>query len=128
MAIVDWRVYPGIAIDDSDADGWHAPGVDRRHRYGRPDARRGSLCVHHCHSHDDACAQKAIELIAKYLRKALPMAPTLKPAKPCVSRSSWPVWLSNNASLGHVHAMAHQLGGFYDLPHGESMPILLPPC
>lgn len=24
----------------------------------------------------------------------------------------------NNASQGYVHAMAHQLGGFYDLPHG----------
>jgi alcohol dehydrogenase len=32
----------------------------------------------------------------------------------------------NNASLGHVHAMAHQLGGFYDLPHGICNAILLP--
>lgn len=24
----------------------------------------------------------------------------------------------NNASLGYVHAMAHQLGGTYNLPHG----------
>ena len=32
----------------------------------------------------------------------------------------------NNASLGHVHAMDHQLGGFYDLPHGVCNAILLP--
>lgn len=32
----------------------------------------------------------------------------------------------NNASLGAVHAMAHQLGGFYDLPHGVCNAILLP--
>ena len=32
----------------------------------------------------------------------------------------------NNASLGYVHAMAHQLGGFYNLPHGECNAILLP--
>ena len=32
----------------------------------------------------------------------------------------------NNASLGHVHAMAHQLGGFYNLPHGICNAILLP--
>jgi alcohol dehydrogenase len=31
-----------------------------------------------------------------------------------------------NASLGHVHAMAHQLGGFYNLPHGVCNAILLP--
>jgi 1,3-propanediol dehydrogenase len=24
----------------------------------------------------------------------------------------------NNANLGYVHAMAHQLGGLYDMPHG----------
>jgi len=32
----------------------------------------------------------------------------------------------NNASLGYVHAIAHQLGGFYDLPHGECNAVLLP--
>lgn len=32
----------------------------------------------------------------------------------------------NNASLGYVHAMAHQLGGFYNLPHGVCNAILLP--
>lgn len=32
----------------------------------------------------------------------------------------------NSASLGYVHAMAHQLGGFYDLPHGVCNAVLLP--
>ncbi len=32
----------------------------------------------------------------------------------------------NNASPGHVHAMAHQLGGFYNLPHGVCNAVLLP--
>ena len=32
----------------------------------------------------------------------------------------------NNASLGYVHAMAHQLGGFYNLPHGVCNALLLP--
>jgi alcohol dehydrogenase class IV len=31
----------------------------------------------------------------------------------------------SNASLGLTHAMAHSLGGFLDLPHGESDAILL---
>ena len=31
----------------------------------------------------------------------------------------------SNASLGGVHAMAHSLGGFLDLPHGECNAILL---
>ncbi len=31
-----------------------------------------------------------------------------------------------NSRLGYVHAMAHQLGGFYDLPHGVCNALLLP--
>ncbi len=32
----------------------------------------------------------------------------------------------SNAGLGNVHAMAHQLGGLYDLPHGVCNAMLLP--
>ena len=32
----------------------------------------------------------------------------------------------NNANLGYVHAMAHQLGGLYDMPHGVANAVLLP--
>jgi alcohol dehydrogenase class IV len=32
----------------------------------------------------------------------------------------------SNAILGAVHALAHSLGGFLDLPHGECNAILLP--
>jgi len=32
----------------------------------------------------------------------------------------------NSAGLGYVHAMSHQLGGFYDLPHGVCNAVLLP--
>ena len=32
----------------------------------------------------------------------------------------------NNGNLGYVHAMAHQLGGLYDMPHGIANAVLLP--
>ena len=32
----------------------------------------------------------------------------------------------NNVSLGYVHSMAHQLGGYYNLPRGVCNAILLP--
>lgn len=31
----------------------------------------------------------------------------------------------SNASLGAVHALAHSLGGFLDMPHGECNALLL---
>jgi len=33
----------------------------------------------------------------------------------------------NSAGLGYVHAMAHQLGGMYNMPHGVCNAILLGP-
>lgn len=32
----------------------------------------------------------------------------------------------NNGNLGYVHAMAHQLGGLYDMAHGIANAMLLP--
>ncbi|GEM_PF-3974556 len=32
----------------------------------------------------------------------------------------------NNSSVGYVHALAHQLGAVYDLPHGLCNALLLP--
>ncbi len=32
----------------------------------------------------------------------------------------------NNAGLEYVHAMAHQLGGLYDIAHGVANAVLLP--
>lgn len=74
----------------------------------------------------DACALQAITLISQYLRDAV------EDGKDIIARDkmAYAEYLAgmafNNASLGYVHAMAHQLGGFYNLPHGVCNAILLP--
>ena len=74
----------------------------------------------------DACALKAIELVAKYLPTAV-KEPTNKEAREQMAYAQFLAGMAfNNASLGYVHAMAHQLGGFYDLPHGVCNALLLP--
>lgn len=74
----------------------------------------------------DACAQKAIELIQGYLRAAVANGQDEK-ARDMMAYAEFLAGMAfNNASLGYVHAMAHQLGGFYDLPHGVCNAILLP--
>lgn len=74
----------------------------------------------------DACAQKAIELISEYLRTAVENGKDEK-ARDMMAYAEFLAGMAfNNASLGYVHAMAHQLGGFYDLPHGVCNAILLP--
>jgi alcohol dehydrogenase len=74
----------------------------------------------------DACALQAITLISQNLRAAVANGGDML-ARDNMAYAEYLAGMAfNNASLGHVHAMAHQLGGFYDLPHGVCNAILLP--
>lgn len=74
----------------------------------------------------DACALKAVELISKHLRTAVANGKDLEAREQMAYAQFLAGMAFNNASLGYVHAMAHQLGGYYDLPHGVCNAILLP--
>lgn len=74
----------------------------------------------------DACAIKAIELIAQNLRAAVANGKDMASRDNMAYAEFLAGMAFNNASLGYVHAMAHQLGGLYNLPHGVCNAILLP--
>jgi alcohol dehydrogenase len=74
----------------------------------------------------DACALKAMTLIARNLHKAVVDGSDLVARENMAYAQFLAGMAFNNASLGFVHAMAHQLGGFYDLPHGVCNAVLLP--
>ena len=74
----------------------------------------------------DAAALMAIKMISQYLPKAVANGVYMK-ARDKMAYAQYLAGIAfNNASLGYVHAMAHQLGGFYNLPHGVCNAILLP--
>lgn len=76
----------------------------------------------------DAAAIKAIDKIVHYLPQAVANGDYMKAR----SEMAYAQYLAgvafNNASLGYVHAMAHQLGGYYNLPHGVAMRSCCPMC
>ncbi|WP_053147345.1 L-threonine dehydrogenase [Pseudomonas sp. P97.38] len=74
----------------------------------------------------DACALKAVTLISNNLRLAVRDGSDLAARENMAYAQFLAGMAFNNASLGFVHAMAHQLGGFYDLPHGVCNAVLLP--
>ncbi len=64
----------------------------------------------------DACSEKAMEYINRYLRRAVANGRGYGGARGMCYAQYLAGMAFNNASLGHVHAaMAHQLGGFYNL-------------
>lgn len=74
----------------------------------------------------DACALKAISMIAENLAIAVEEGSNAQ-AREAMAYAQFLAGMAfNNASLGYVHAMAHQLGGFYNLPHGVCNAVLLP--
>ncbi|MDM8191056.1 L-threonine dehydrogenase [Pseudomonas koreensis] len=74
----------------------------------------------------DACALKAMSLISSNLRLAVRDGSDLAARENMAYAQFLAGMAFNNASLGFVHAMAHQLGGYYDLPHGVCNAVLLP--
>jgi len=73
----------------------------------------------------DLHALAAINLVWNNLEAAVTQ-PTAMPARESMVLGSLQAGIAfSNASLGAVHALAHPLGGYLDLPHGECNALLL---
>ena len=126
MAIVDWRITPQIAIHDPElmkgmpAALTAATGMDALTHAIEAYVSTNSNPL------TDAAATMAIQMITHYLPKAVANGNYMK-ARDKMAYAQYLAGIAfNNASLGYVHAMAHQLGGLYNLPHGVCNAVLLP--
>ncbi|AMO86057.1 Alcohol dehydrogenase 2 [Solibacillus isronensis B3W22] len=71
-------------------------------------------------------AREAVILIFKYLERAYVEGTDMK-ARTEMQRASYLAGLAfTRAYVGYVHAIAHTLGGFYQVPHGFANAIILP--
>jgi len=68
----------------------------------------------------------AIELIKEYLPRAVENGHDIEAREGMVNAIFLGGMSFNNAGLGYVHSMAHQLGAVYNLPHGVCCAMLLP--
>jgi alcohol dehydrogenase len=126
MAIVDRNVTPLLSVND--------PELMLAKPKGLTAATGMDALTHAVEAYvstaatpiTDACALKAVELIAQHLRTAVAQGDNLQAREQMAYAQFLAGMAFNNASLGYVHAMAHQLGGFYDLPHGVCNALLLP--
>lgn len=74
----------------------------------------------------DSYALTAIHLISSYLGKSVSSKTNLEAKDAMAKASLLAAIAASNALIGAVHAMAHQVGGKFDLPHGMANAILLP--
>lgn len=126
MAIVDWRCTPNIAINDPllmmgmPPSLTAATGMDALTHAVEAYVSTMATPV------TDSAALMAMDLIARNLRNAVANGENFEAREKMAYAEFLAGMAFNNASLGYVHAMAHQLGGFYNLPHGVCNAILLP--
>ncbi|AZC23135.1 L-threonine dehydrogenase [Pseudomonas sessilinigenes] len=126
MAIVDRNVTPLLSVND--------PALMVAMPKGLTAATGMDALTHAVEAYvstaanpiTDACALKAIGMISHNLRQAVHDGGDLVARENMAYAQFLAGMAFNNASLGFVHAMAHQLGGFYDLPHGVCNAVLLP--
>ncbi|MEK4386535.1 iron-containing alcohol dehydrogenase [Solibacillus sp. FSL W7-1464] len=71
-------------------------------------------------------AREAVIIIFKYLVRAYDDGTDMK-ARSEMQRASYLAGLAfTRAYVGYVHAIAHTLGGFYQIPHGFANAVILP--
>jgi alcohol dehydrogenase len=126
MAIVDRNTTPVLSVNDPalmmgmPAGLTAATGMDALTHAVEAYVSTGATPI------TDACALKAVEIISQSLRTAVKDGKNAKAREDMAYAQFLAGMAFNNASLGYVHAMAHQLGGMYDLPHGVCNAVLLP--
>ena len=71
-------------------------------------------------------ARQAVEAIFQYLPTACADGTDLRARQELLTASYRAGFAFTRASVGNVHALAHTLGGLYDVPHGRANAVLLP--
>lgn len=126
FVVVSWRNIPLVSFNDPTLmldvpkGLTSATGMDAFVQAVEP-----YVSVDHNPITDSQCVE-AIKLIETSLREAVANGHNLEARTKMVEAEMLAGMAFNNANLGYVHAMAHQLGGQYDAPHGVCCALLLP--
>lgn len=126
MAMVDANCLAYAAVDDPEIMAGMPPSLTAATGM---DALTHAIEAYTANGHYPFCdglALESIKLIARFLERAVVNG------RDMIARENmcWAQYMAgvafSNAGLGMVHAMAHQLGGFYNMPHGQCNAMLLP--
>lgn len=126
MAIVDKHVTPILSVNDPHLMAGMPKGLTAATGMDALTHAIEAYVSSAANPITDACALKAVTMIAESLRDAVANGKDMQARENMAYAQFLAGMAFNNASLGYVHAMAHQLGGFYDLPHGVCNAVLLP--
>ena len=126
FTITDWRLTPCVSVNDPEMmlsmppSLTAATGMDALTHGVEALLSTGATPI------TDGKAFKAVQLIRRNLPRAVQKGEDLEAREGMCYGSFLAGTAFNNAGLGLTHAMAHPLGGLYNLPHGLCNALLLP--
>jgi alcohol dehydrogenase len=126
MAIVDKHVTPALSINDPELMVGMPPSLTAATGLDALTHAIEAYVSTDATPITDALAIQAIKIISKYLPRAVANGKDMEAREQMAFAQTLAGMAFNNASLGYVHAIAHQFGGFYNFPHGVCNAILLP--
>lgn len=126
MILADRHLTPTVAIEDPSLTVTMPPAVTAA---SGMDSLTHAVEAHVSTAASDftrALSYRAVELLAAHLPTAYRNPTDLAAREAVMTGSVLASYAFNSASVGAVHAMSHQLGGLFDLVHGECNALLLP--
>ncbi|WZL81313.1 iron-containing alcohol dehydrogenase [Vallitaleaceae bacterium 9-2] len=126
LAIIDDALIPAVSVNDTQALLSMPPSLTGATGMDALTHAIEAYFSVDANALTNAYAVKAMELIGENLISAY-MDGTNVLARENMAQAQFMAGVAfSNASLGYVHAIAHQLGGRYHLPHGLCNAVLLP--
>ena len=126
MAIVDKHVTPLVSINDPELMVGLPPALTAATGLDALTHAVEAYMSTDANALTDSAAEKVFEIIPEFLPRAYANGQDVEAREQMVFAQFLGGMAFNNAGLGYVHAIAHQMGGFYNLPHGVCNAILLP--
>ena len=126
LTVFSYRILPDYAILDADlvmtspAGIAAACGMDAFIHAEEAYVSRGASPF------SDAMAEKAMELIGKYIRRFVADRTDVEAAEGMLIGSMFAGIAFSFARLGNVHAMSHPVSAYYNVAHGVANAVLLP--
>ena len=126
LAIIDDKLIPTISINDTETLITMPPFLTGTTGMDALTHAIEAYLSTEANTLTDAYAIKGIELISENLIEAYNNGKNIV-AREYMAQAQYMAGVAfSNASLGYVHAIAHQIGGRYHLPHGLCNAVLLP--